>query len=120
MIKPCPSCNQNNWQHFLTKDGQIYAGCNTCSYATSLLALIDHSPSTREKMMLQAFTDVVWMAIRYAHGRHTSAPGTVRDAVKAVRFLFPDFKLQPDKVIKRIDLTETKNLPSDDLSDLFT
>jgi hypothetical protein len=26
--------------------------------------------------------DLLWMARRYAHGRHTYAPGIVRDAVK--------------------------------------
>lgn len=30
------------------------------------------------------FEEVIWMAIRYAHGRHTYAPGMVRDAVKNI------------------------------------
>ena len=39
-------------------------------------------------------------AIRYAHGRHTYAPGVVREVVQTLRELFPDFRLKPDPVIK--------------------
>ena len=39
-------------------------------------------------------------AIRYAHGRHSTAPSIVREVVQTLRELFPDFKLKPDPVIK--------------------
>lgn len=37
----------------------------------------------QEKKELQkAIEDILWMAARYAHGRHTYAPSMVRDSVK--------------------------------------
>jgi len=44
--------------------------------------------------------DITWMAIRYAHGRHTTVPETVRLAVKKIREIYPDFNLGKDKTIK--------------------
>jgi len=46
-----------------------------------------------------AFQDVVWMAIRYANGRLSYAPVTVRDAVKAYQSVYPDWKPNYDSTI---------------------
>ena len=35
---------------------------------------------TREKQLEQIIKDTFWMARRYAHGRHTTDPSTVREA----------------------------------------
>lgn len=43
--------------------------------------------------------DILWMAIRYAHGRHTYAPGMVREAVEKMKKLYPDFRLRNDVTI---------------------
>jgi hypothetical protein len=34
-----------------------------------------------EKRLQSAIEDILWMAARYAHGRHTYAPSMVRDSV---------------------------------------
>jgi len=46
-----------------------------------------------------AISDILWMAIRYADGRHTYAPSTVRRAVKVIKEVYPDFKLKEDKTL---------------------
>lgn len=71
----------------------------------------------KNKRLLYAFEDVVWMAIRYAHGRQTYAPGLVRDAVNDVREMFPDWELPDDPVIFAPE--KVTGLPSDYLHDLY-
>lgn len=56
----------------------------------------------------EAFQDVIWMAVRYANGSQSYSPGMVRDAVAAVREVFPDFELKYDSTLMR---------PDDDLPD---
>ena len=76
--------------------------------------------------LLLAFEDVVWMAIRYANGRHTYAPQMVRDAITSVQTLYPDWKLRHDRTIKT-DVERMKafddvlglSISSDYLDDLF-
>jgi hypothetical protein len=76
--------------------------------------------------LLRAFEDVVWMAIRYANGRHTYAPQMVRDAIASVQTLYPDWKLRHDRTIKT-DVERMKafddvlglSISSDYLDDLF-
>lgn len=53
----------------------------------------------KERQLLEIINDILWMAIRYAHGRHTYAPHMVRDAVRKLKNLYPDFKLKPDTTI---------------------
>jgi len=50
--------------------------------------------------------DLAWMAIRYAHGRHTTVPSTVRMAVKKIKEIYPDFYLGKDNTIKPPDLKQ--------------
>jgi hypothetical protein len=47
----------------------------------------------------RAFEDTIWMAIRYANGRLTYAPGMVRDAVKMYQSVHPDWKPKYDSTI---------------------
>jgi hypothetical protein len=56
--------------------------------------------SKKEQQLLSVINDTLWMAIRYADCRHTFAPSIVRDAVKTMKRLYPDFKLKPDVTIK--------------------
>jgi hypothetical protein len=65
-----------------------------------------------------AFETTIWMAIRYAHGRHTYAPSDVRDAFNVFKEVFPDFKMKEDKVIKE-NPHEGIGFKSDYLNDLF-
>lgn len=58
-----------------------------------------------EKRLQSAIEDILWMAARYAHGRHTYAPSMVRSSVKVFKEVFPDFKIKQDHVI---------DAPSDD------
>jgi len=46
------------------------------------------------------FEETIWMAIRYAHGRHTYAPTMLRNAIKNYQLMFPDWKLRKDPAIK--------------------
>ena len=52
-------------------------------------------------ILLKAFDDVVWMAMRYANGRHTYAPSMVRDAIKTVKSIRPDWKPRPDEMLAK-------------------
>ena len=69
----------------------------------------------------KAFEDPIWMAIRYAHGRHTYAPYMVRDAVNRYKEVFPDFELKKDITINPPKPEEIGgiNNESDFLHDLF-
>ena len=51
-------------------------------------------------ILKEAYTDVIWMAIRYAHGRQTYAPSTVRDSIKNFQKVFPDWKPRYDRTLK--------------------
>jgi len=68
-----------------------------------------------------AFEETIWMAIRYADGRHTYAPSMVRDALKEFQIVFPDWKPRPDGVIKPPKEEDIKglNFASDHLHDIF-
>lgn len=39
-------------------------------------------------MLKKCFEDTIWMAIRYAHGRHTYAPSMVRDSINDFKRYF--------------------------------
>lgn len=68
------------------------------------------------------FDDTIWMAIRYAHGRHTYAPEMVRRAVNDFKKVFPDWEVKEDRVIESPDegLINGFSLRSDYLDDLFS
>lgn len=54
-----------------------------------------------EKQLLkEAFESTIWMAIRYADGRHTYAPSDVREAVYKFKQVFPDWTPKPDVTIE--------------------
>lgn len=40
------------------------------------------------------------MVIRCARGRHTFAPTIIRDSIKELKEIFPDFKLKYDSTVK--------------------
>lgn len=64
--------------------------------------------------------DIIWMAIRYANGRSTYAPSVVRNAVKKIKEVYPDFIIQEDITIKPPEkLFDSANFESDYLHDLL-
>lgn len=67
----------------------------------------------------KAFDDVIWQAARYAHGRSTCAPSMVRDAVALRREVDPDWTLEPDQAVKKLDSLGMMS-QSDDLTDIYT
>ena len=67
----------------------------------------------------KCFNDVVWMAIRYAHGRQTYAPGMVRDAVNEFKKIFPDWELKEDITLETPNELSKFGLRSDYLDDLL-
>jgi hypothetical protein len=74
------------------------------------------------EVLKQCFEDTIWMAIRYAHGRHTYAPSMVRDAVNRYKEIFPDFKLNEDQTLEPIPTEKLGGfliLKDDYLNDLF-
>lgn len=52
----------------------------------------------REKILEQIIKEIFWMARRYAHGRHTYAPGIIRDAYNVLKKLGVD--IEHDDTIK--------------------
>jgi hypothetical protein len=73
------------------------------------------------QILEKAFTNTIWMAIRYADGRHTYAPDTVRTAVKDFQKVFPGWKPRKDIAIGPPKETEFKGISfkSDYLHDLL-
>ena len=69
-----------------------------------------------------AIEDIMWMAVRYAHGRSTYAPSMVRDAFVKIKKVYPDFKLKPDATIEPPNENELGGMSfrNDYLDDLFT
>ena len=82
---------------------------------------LDMTDKEKLNILKGCFIDVVWMAIRYAHGRQTYAPSTVRRAVKQFESVFPDWKPKLDNTIKPKTLgkKDSLNFHSDSLLDLF-
>jgi hypothetical protein len=74
-----------------------------------------------EKKLQSAIEEILWMAARYAHGRHTYAPSMVRDSVAVFKDVFPDFKIKQDHVIESPADDEVGGLSfrSDYLDDIF-
>ncbi len=74
-----------------------------------------------EKKLQSAIENILWMAARYAHGRHTYAPSTVRDSVAVFKDVFPEFKIKQDHVIESPADHEIGGMSfrSDYLDDIF-
>ena len=72
------------------------------------------------KTLSHCFDEVIWMAIRYADGRHTYAPSMVRDAIKQFQKVNPDWKPKVDGVIEKptVDMIGGASFESDYLWDL--
>jgi hypothetical protein len=79
--------------------------------------------TNKEKITLltEAFEDTIWMAIRYAHGRHTYAPSMVRDSIKKFKKVYPQWNPREDVTIKPVKSLNTSmmEMSSDSLYDLF-
>jgi hypothetical protein len=73
------------------------------------------------KILSHCFDEVIWMAIRYADGRHTFAPSTVRDAIRDYQKVNPEWKLRHDRTIEKPtdDMIGGVSFESDYLWDLF-
>jgi hypothetical protein len=74
------------------------------------------------QLLREVIEDTFWMAIRYAHGRHTYAPDIIREAIVKIKQVFPDFQLKEDKTLE--PPSENELYPSyvsrkDWLDDLF-
>jgi hypothetical protein len=50
------------------------------------------SMNRNEKNLKQIIKDILWMAIRYAHGRHTMAPLSIRLTVDSLKKMYPEEK----------------------------
>ena len=72
------------------------------------------------KTLSHCFDEVIWMAIRYADGRHTYAPSMIRDAIKQFQKVNPDWKPKVDCVIEKPteDMIGGASFESDYLWDL--
>lgn len=52
------------------------------------------------KILWEIIHDLIWMAARYAHGRHTYAPSIIRDSVKKLKVMDQKFKMRKDVTIE--------------------
>lgn len=71
-----------------------------------------------QERLYKCFDEVIWMAIRYAHGRQTYAPGVIREAVTEFKKVFPDWKPKEDITITPPE-GDFRGFRSDYLDDLF-
>jgi hypothetical protein len=53
----------------------------------------------KEQKLLKVINDIIWMAMRYANGSRTYAPGMIRDAVKVLKELYLEYKVRFDRVV---------------------
>ena len=77
---------------------------------------------TEKKKLREVIEDTFWMAIRYAHGRHTYAPDIIREAIVKIKQVFPDFQLKEDKTLEppsENELYPSYVIRKDWLDDLF-
>ena len=51
-----------------------------------------HKYKQENKILIQIIKDIIWMAVRYAHGRHTYAPSMVRDAMREFKKICPEYR----------------------------
>lgn len=74
------------------------------------------------EILKKVIDDTFYMAIRYAHGRHTFAPTIIRDSLRELKKVFPNFQLRHDDTIKPPTEDELKQhiaVRDDWLDDLF-
>ncbi len=68
------------------------------------------STEQKNKILKEIIRDLIWMAVRYAHGRHTYAPHVVRDAMNKFKKLYPNYIFRdvtikaPEHGLKRMGL----------------
>lgn len=76
---------------------------------------------SHEQQLKLIIHDILWMAARYAHGRNTYAPSIIREAVKTMQTIYPDWKPKEDHVIQPPDPKDIKgsNFREDYLDDIF-
>lgn len=81
--------------HFVSAVNKTEWNTELRTECENLLIAYDQMAERIEKLSIarRSFEDIVWMAIRYAHGRSTFSPITVRDAVKSYKAAFPDFMI---------------------------
>ena len=72
------------------------------------------------EIVKDCFEEVIWMAIRYADGRHTYAPSSVRRAINQFQKVFPDWEPKKDSTIDKPteDMIKGISFESDYLWDL--
>ncbi len=76
----------------------------------------------KNEQLKQLFEDVIWMAIRYAHGRHTYAPYMVRSTIKKFQEIYPNWKPKQDDTLQSPEenIQEENSIFQEDyLNDLF-
>jgi hypothetical protein len=75
-----------------------------------------------EHKLKEIIYDLLWMAARYANGRHTYAPRIIRDVVDDMKYMYPEWKLvKKDDTIKPPEDTHFTGLnrKEDYLYDIF-
>lgn len=74
-----------------------------------------------ERHLLRIISNIIWMAARYAHGRHTYAPGIIRETVKELKTMYKDFEVDQDKIIEKPKKEDIKGMTfrNDYLDDIF-
>lgn len=70
-----------------------------------------------EENLRTIVNDLLWMAARYAHGRHTFAPSTIREVVRFMRKTYKDWEPERDETIEPPE--KIVGLRSDYLDDIF-
>jgi len=87
--------------------------------------IIGQLTEEREKIAT-AFRSIAWMAFRYANGRRTTAPMTVREAVRRFQEVYPDWVPEADQTLRSDRLRHSAeahgggSLDDDWLDDLVT
>jgi len=73
----------------------------------------------QNKILIQIIKDIIWCAVRYAHGRNTYAPSMVRDAMKQFKKICPDYKYHDAVIEPPTHKLKGMDFRSDYLDDLL-
>ena len=71
------------------------------------------------ELLKKCLKDIIWMAVRYAHGRHTYAPSMVRDTMNTLKKLCPDYRYRDITIEPPTHKLKGVDFRSDYLDDLL-
>ena len=120
-INECRKYAPKNEKGEVELNGEVHHFINRCFFETQAIAIRRFLDKRNDVISLyRLVNDILWMAVRYAHGRHTYALGIIRHSVKTMHRLYPDWNLKKDEIILPPTEKETGMILKEDYLDELT